>query len=423
MLGSACGPSTPERLVAAEPLYEADFTGLYLADAATGEELYARNADKLFTPASNVKILTLATALAWLPQDSLPALAYATEADTLRLWALAYPELAADSLPYNRAINNFIAAWPGTVEFNMHGYRTLPRFGAGWMWDDHPYAFARERSGLPLYRNLAYVWHDPDGGRDRLGGRPDFLAARRSSVLKGDQIQRDEASNRFFVGEALGAGDTLRAPLYAVANLATQLLEDWTGRPVRYHNRPLPSDWGARVLRGQPRDTLLRAMMLPSDNFLAEHLLLQAGLYRHGLTNESAVREQAQREVLALDEEALFWADGSGISHYNLVSPRSLAQVLRKLYADYPRELLLRLFPAGGESGTVQRFYGSATGEPPYVYAKTGTLRHTHCLSGYLRASSGRWLVFSFMHNHYAGTSTAYKRAMERTLAGIRDAY
>lgn len=204
--------------------------------------------------------------------------------------------------------------------------------------------------------------------------------------------------------------------------MAAQLLEDWVKRPVRYHIEGLPADWGQRVWRGQMRDTLLQAMMFPSDNFLAEQLLLQAGVVARDLTDPAAIRSAAQRDLFQLDQSQLRWADGSGLSHYNLVSPQALTSLLVQLARRYKLPDITAFFPAGGQQGTVAQWYADALGEP-YVFAKTGTLRHNHCLSGYLRARSGRWLAFSFMHNHFIASNTDYKVAMQRTLAALREIY
>ncbi len=410
-----CGNKLAKQL-AAEPLYEADFTGFYLVDAVSGEVLAERNARKLFTPASTTKILTLATGLAWLDDGELPALAYGYEADTLRLWGLAYPLLGADEESYNEKIREAIGEWAGTVEVNLHGYAALPRYGAGWMWDDYPYNFQTERSGLPVYRNTLAVWQR--GGI--LATRPAFFALRNSGYGRSGTLIRGEDDNRYSVNLPQSNRDTLRAPLYRAAGLMPQLLEDWTGHPVRYHNKPLPADWGLNVWRGAQRDSVLQTMMWESDNFLAEQLLLEAGLVRHDLTKPTEIMERARDSVLRLQPTELAWADASGISHYNLISPRALARVLQRLYAEHPS--VLNLFPAGGESGTLENWYGGP-GEQPYVFAKTGSLRHNFSLAGYLRAESGRLLTFAIMHNHYRGSSLDYRRATGRTLDYIREHY
>jgi len=403
----SCGSSKLLKQIEAEPRYQEALTGFYLADATNGEVLESLNADLLFTPASNTKLLTLATALEWLPQDSIPALAYAYEADTLRIWGLAYPQLAADDAPYNERIRKLISDWEGTVEVNLHGFVSLPRFGEGWMWDDYNYAFARERSGMPLYRNMARVVRIPDttynrqgvppNYRKRFDARPQFIVAQTSDYVREKYLTRGEFANRFYASAKTPVGDTLYAPLYSTANLVTQLLEDWTGHTVRYHNKPLPSDWGTRVL-------------------------LEAGLYAKELTDVKQVLAKAREEVLEISAEDLKWADGSGISHYNMVTPRALGMLIYRLSAKHGIDFLTQIFPAGGQRGTIKNWYKGPDGQP-FIYGKTGTLRHNHCLTGLLQAKSGRWLVFSFMHNHFSGGSKAYKEAMEETLALIRETY
>ncbi len=419
LLLAGCSRNVALEAVAREGLFATDFTGFILVDPATGEVLAERDADKLYTPASNTKLLTTATCLAWLPNDSIPALSYRYDEDTLRLWGLAYPDLAAGDVPYNARIRRVLREHPGPVEVGLHGYATLPRFGGGWMWDDYVSDYMRERSGLPVYRNALRAWRQ----NGTWSSQPSFVVVRESGVLPQGELQRAEASNRFEASAKTRELDTLTAPLYGAQDLAAQLLEDWCGRPVRYHSEALPADWRTRVWPGAPRDSLLRAMMLPSDNFAAEQLLLAAGLYAHGLTDGDAIRERSAAEVLRLAPPSLYWADGSGLSHYNMVAPRALVGLLSNLYQNYEWPALKRLLVTGGVDGTVARHYAGGPGRGPYVWGKTGSLRHNHCLSGFLRADSGRMLAFSFMHNHFAGSSAEYKAAMERVLVSIRDQY
>ena len=76
-----------------------------------------------------------------------------------------------------------------------------------------------------------------------------------------------------------------------------------------------------------------------------------------------------------------------------------------------PGERLFHIFPAGGKSGTIEKWYGGKA--EPYVFAKTGTLSNKHCLSGYIKTESGRLLIFSFMHNNYVGSPEPVKKEME----------
>ena len=62
----------PDRIAAAlaDPDLSRGFWGIEVVSLRTGKTLYSRNADKLFTPASNTKLFTTAAALALIGQPS-----------------------------------------------------------------------------------------------------------------------------------------------------------------------------------------------------------------------------------------------------------------------------------------------------------------------------------------------------------------
>ena len=118
--------------------------------------------------------------------------------------------------------------------------------------------------------------------------------------------------------------------------------------------------------------------------------------------------------------DELLWYDGSGLSRYNMFTPRSLVTLLDGMLNEYGEQRLFDIFPAGGKSGTIERFYGDIK---PYVFAKTGTLRNNHCLSGYIKTDSGQTLIFSFMNNHYKDHSNEVKKEMEKVLRYIKERF
>ena len=77
------------------------------------------------------------------------------------------------------------------------------------------------------------------------------------------------------------------------------------------------------------------------------------------------------------------------------------------------------IFPAGGR-GTLSNYF---KGDSVYLYAKTGTLSGVVCLSGYLQAKSGKWLIFSVLVNNHRGSATAIRRKVELFLNDIRNSY
>ena len=190
---------------------------------------------------------------------------------------------------------------------------------------------------------------------------------------------------------------------------------------------PIRSDKKINICKGQclkrnyksiasniPSDALYKELLQPSDNFIAEQLLLLCSNHLFDTLSVEIVIDWAQDSLFKYLNHQPKWFDGSGLSRYNLLTPSSIVQVLNQLYKEYPEERLFSLFPAGGQSGTIKDWHGGL--EKPYVYAKTGTLRNIHCLSGYIVTKSNRRLIFSFMHNNYTGDLRALKREMERVL-------
>jgi D-alanyl-D-alanine carboxypeptidase/D-alanyl-D-alanine-endopeptidase (penicillin-binding protein 4) len=169
-----------------------------------------------------------------------------------------------------------------------------------------------------------------------------------------------------------------------------------------------------------PLDTVLRLMMYDSDNFIAEQMLLVCAGEKLDTFHQNSIIQYMLDSVLLSLPQKPKWVDGSGLSRYNLMTPKSITQVLLHLWKRQNKERLLSLFPAGGVSGTIKEWYVSPDGKP-YVFAKTGGLGGVHCLSGYITCKSGKTLIFSFMHNNFNGSNRQWKQEMQRIFEIIRD--
>jgi len=174
-------------------------------------------------------------------------------------------------------------------------------------------------------------------------------------------------ANHFFYDPQ--GGDTILIPFKTDTSLTRKLLEQAAGIRIS-HTVRMPGE--IKTLYGQPTDSLYKQMMQESDNFLAEQLLLAVSGMLSDTINGSHAREHVLREILGGLPQPPVWADGSGLSRYNLFSPGDMVYVLTKLYHEIPEDRLLGFFAAGGISGTIRDWYGGDEG--PYVFAKTGTL-------------------------------------------------
>jgi D-alanyl-D-alanine carboxypeptidase/D-alanyl-D-alanine-endopeptidase (penicillin-binding protein 4) len=138
---------------------------------------------------------------------------------------------------------------------------------------------------------------------------------------------------------------------------------------------------------------------------------------RHVGSREAGIaEEQAFLDELGIDRASYTFADGSGLSRLDLVTPAAVVRLLEHMYHAAVREAWISLLPVAGLDGTLHaRFAGTeAAGR---IFAKTGTLSHTAALSGYARRRNGQMLAFSILVNNYNGPAADVRAAIDRVCA------
>lgn len=155
----------------------------------------------------------------------------------------------------------------------------------------------------------------------------------------------------------------------------------------------------------------LRVINKVSQNLHAELILRllgrekgTAGTIEGGL---EVLRGFIARAGIRQDEYVFF--DGSGLSRQNLVTPHAIVKLLTYVTSQPWSAVYQETLPVAGVDGSLaERFKISpAKGR---VQAKTGSLGHVNCLSGYVTTDKGDRLVFSIMANNHNLPS---KRALE----------
>ncbi|MBX2928400.1 MAG: D-alanyl-D-alanine carboxypeptidase [Saprospiraceae bacterium] len=417
-------PKGLETLLTGSKVFSQGFTGFALYDPQTRAMIAQYQADKYFTPASNTKILTLQTALNVLG-DSLPVLRYLSMGDYLVFWGTGNPAFLHPDLPADTTVLSFLRSRSEELFFTDFNFKD-EHFGPGWSWDDFSDYYQPERSPMPIYGNVArFRTLGPDSGfvahpalfRDSIYYGPQLEAAR------GSAIRRSHIGNRFeYNAAALRPGTTKEVPFDYSPALFTQLLSDTLRRPVRWIDaRLLPSDT-VRTLYMPANDSLYMRLMRDSDNFIAEQLLMMCSEQLFHQQNTAQTIDYAKGRFFNTVPDRLEWWDGSGLSRYNAFTPRTVVHILDRLYRQQPRERLFRIFPAGGVSGTIRDWYPGKNGQP-YVFAKTGTLRYVHCLSGFVTTKKGKVLIFSFMHNNHTTGANPLKEEMQKVLRWVQEQY
>jgi len=402
-------------------VFSSHFTGFSLFDISKNEFIVHYNDDKYFTPASNVKILTLYATLRSFGRK-LPGMIYRETNDTLYLRPTGDPTLLHQyfsSQPVldkiRRTRKPISIEWPST---------DIAPFGIGWMWDDYSYSFQPELSWMPIYGNVVHFEYD----KTNLTAIPALfneLVHVRKGKGESNTIKRSPNYNYFNADiRYRNWAFEKNVPFKHSKALTIKLLRDAVQIPVNIiPERKLKMD----TLYSQPIDTVLRRMMQESDNFLAEQLLIMSA-WKNGFDNTEEFRAYMLANWLPSIEP--IWMDGSGISRYNLIRPLDEVLLLQKLYEEYGWTRIHTIFAQGGKSGTIKNWYPNRSDPEnpnhplePYIIAKTGTLANNHTLSGYLQTKSGKLLIFSFMNNNYIRETSQVKEAMQRLLESIRDSY
>jgi D-alanyl-D-alanine carboxypeptidase/D-alanyl-D-alanine-endopeptidase (penicillin-binding protein 4) len=390
--------------------------GLSIYDIKKGESIFGYRDDNYFTPASTIKILTMYASLELLGEH-LVAAYYTTKGDSLFIWGGGDPGTNYPNVDSSGALIDFISNADKQVFFSSDHFRTA-RFGKGWAWDDFPFTYQVERHTYPIYGNELWIRRT---GKELIV-KPAYLRPFISLTPKDEsRLQRKESGESFEYkyNPAIGE-EVVHAPIAFLKNDIARIWSEATGKSIGMLD--LPFELKADSVHGSSRDTLLRIMMQESDNFIAEQLLLACSMRKLGFMNETSIIDEVRHTSLSDVDDYIQWVDGSGLSRYNLVTPRSIVAVLRKIYDRKGMPYVKEIFPAGGKSGTLKQWYASPSGEP-YVFAKTGSLRNQHCLSGYLVTRRGRILVFSFMHNQFVEETAAIRSNMDKLFRYLYDKY
>ncbi len=387
-----------------ESSFKNHFRGIMIYDPESGDTLYRELSDHYFTPASNVKIFTLYTALRLLP-DRIPAFRYSLKNDTLYISGTGDP---TQMHPYFRdsTLFHFLREYRN-IAVVQEGFGDT-ELGPGWAWEDYDGYYAPERSAIPLYGNVVRIQNVP-----QFLVEPEYFkdSVNRISFIR----NRIKNRNGFFFDP--GRADTLDIPFLTDTTLTNNLLSEMIGRSV-VQKRHKPRD-GWMPVYGTASDSVYKRMMQESDNFLSEQLLLVASSTLSDTLDSANARTYVLENFLSDLKQPPRWVDGSGLSRYNLFSPESLVAVLDRMYREIPRERLFSFFAAGGESGTLKKWFPGKNGA--YLYSKTGTLSNNYCVSGYLIADSGKVLIISFMNNHYTVPTSEIKLGMQSFFEWVRD--
>lgn len=114
-----------------------------------------------------------------------------------------------------------------------------------------------------------------------------------------------------------------------------------------------------------------------------------------------------------IDDTQLVVADGSGLSDANRLTARLLTDLLAVMHARPDGAVFRDSLAKGGVNGTLEQRFAGLEG---HVFAKTGYIEGVRALSGYVRTRGGRWLAFSILYNGIPGAVGPYEQLQDEAV-------
>jgi D-alanyl-D-alanine carboxypeptidase/D-alanyl-D-alanine-endopeptidase (penicillin-binding protein 4) len=398
--------------------------GISLYEPATNKYWYNYQGEKYFVPASNTKIATCYAAMKYLG-DSILSFRVQDNNGDLTIEPCGDPSFLLGEFS-NQSVFEKFKTVNGQLKYRVNIKNDFSPFGSGWSWDDYQEYYLAERSPMPIYGNL--VNFEAKGNQ--------FTAIPRSILgapymketmiqLLGRQgqftINRDFDQNEFRLIPASKKFTSAAIP-FKTKGFTTgfQFLKDTLatfGKQIdittEFSQLPIQN------LYSMPTDSLLKPLMHRSDNFFAEQSLLMVSYKQLGYMNDKKIIDTLLASVYKDLPQRPRWADGSGLSRYNLFTPQDFVQILNKMQTDFGMNRVKTVFATGG-TGTISSYYKEAAG---YIFAKTGTLSGVVGFSGFLYTKKGKLLIFSTLVNNHQASATDIRRGIEKFLLGLREKY
>ncbi len=424
-----------------KPVLRGAHVGLLVLQTDTGAVLYNRSADDEFMPASNFKLLVGSAALVKLGPDFTLKTTIANDGRNLYLHGGGDVLLNAKNLDDAAAAiaAGGITHIPGNVVTDAT-YFDSQRYGYGWSWDDMPYYYAPVISSLGLEDNIIHLYMRPGA----TAGAPVLIRVEplTSAVTIDNQMVTGAAGSKdttdvvrsfddwktvtltgsYPLGEK-ESGDAVPAVPDPAAYAGDVLL-----RALRAHGVTVdgtvepgttpPSAGVVWAHNSEPLAQLLEDFWWPSDNLVGEVLLKTLGAQvsgAPGTDDHGIAAENTFLKSIGVDPATVSITDGSGLSHYDHITPRDLAAILQSDWKSPQRNVVLDALPLSGVRGSLKTAYLKTPAEKN-IFAKTGSISHVRTISGFAKTRNHGTLTFSFMLDDYmedapdAGTKLAALR-------------
>lgn len=409
-------------------------------------QVYGKNIDTYYHPASTQKVVTALAALLYLGPDY----ELTTKLDVNKSAIGANNKLLVDN--FGVLNSNVIVKFSGDPTLRVDHYKTLlgvlkkhgvrrikgkvlldvTRFGGpsranGWSWDDLPACFTAPSAPIILNRNCTFA----QLSATPIGEHPQPLIPKGTPIHITSDVTTVDANdyggdcileanlfidNKYHLTGCIPYQKNKKPwPLSLAIADAERWGVDWTVKIL--DQLEIVVDGGVEIVRTPQQNTvsiaqrtspklaeLLKYMLQKSNNLYAdsiakniaaEYFNLPATYYRANRAIRSILNQYAK-----IDLGNVYLVDGSGLSPHNLMNPRTMLKLLDFINKNNDKLGLIEMLPVSGESGTLH-WRVSTFNEPlkGKVFAKTGSLQNVSTLAGFIITKSGARVPFALYTN------------------------
>lgn len=447
-------------MLSAHPVMKYGQLGVSIRSTKTGVQVASENSTKNMPPASNLKLLTTAAALAILGENYTfrTLLEYDGELKDSVLNGNIYitgsgdPSLGTDRYKGYPTWEELIALWVKKIgeagikringavvaDASVFDLNNIPDH---WPWGDIGNYYGAGVFGLNVNENLYRVYFKGTQEGDSaklvrtsppLNGVKMVNEVKTGPAGSGDQAYLYGAPRSGFVymkgtipanTEQFAVRGALPDPPLLCATLLNNALTDknilvsqpafaLTKKTAGLALRKLIYLYSSPALK-----EIVKQTNVNSINLNAEALLKVCGMKKYDDQSTEAGIKAVQEywRQKGLDITGWFMYDGSGLSPNNGISASQISKALSLISKDSIFSSFYNTIPVAGQTGTVYRL-GKGTAAEGNVRVKSGTLSKVICYSGYVKSKSGELYSFSLLANNYNCTNSMIISKLEKII-------
>ncbi|WP_438823870.1 D-alanyl-D-alanine carboxypeptidase/D-alanyl-D-alanine endopeptidase [Bacillus sp. JJ1566] len=429
------------QLVMNEPNLKGAIAGISVRSAKSGEILYQHAGDVRLRPASNLKLITAATALSALGENFQFSTEILTDGklDGNKLTGNLYlkgkgdPTLLQEDLDVlaKKIKQSGVEVIFGNVIADDTWYDE-ERYSIDLTWSDETYYYGSAVSGLTLSPNKDYdsstLIVEVSPGK-KAGEKAEISLQPTSNYVKvinnAKTVRKEEKKDIEIIREHGENVITIEGTIPVNAIPIQEWMTVWepTGYALDVFKQSLAKQ-GIHVTGTEgiaktpdnatllttdtsiPLNELLVSFMKLSNNGHGETLVKEMGRVRYGdgswEKGINVVKEELRK--IGVDPSSMVIRDGSGISHVNLVSANDISKLLYSAQNQTWFPTFLHSLPVAGNSerliGGSLRYRLKNPEMAGKIQAKTGTITTVSSLSGYIKTRSGEDLIYSILLNN-----------------------